>query len=332
MSAHFDAVNAYRLLGVDPSAPNDLVNTAYWLTASELQKLRAVDESVDATLYTITRSYELVASPQARAAYDESIGLSVTPVMVRPLSQIRRSLLARLLRRPIAESNFDYYEIVGLDSTASDRLLPEAYKIMRDHYLLAPDMRRRARLLSLLEEAYGLLSDREERERYDARRQNHTQSTQTTDPSTSNLAKKEAKQATLIEAPEPLHESVTAVEANRPVSDAPLTPTEPRTRAIGLALAKSVTAVRHALGSVSKMGKRFWNWETRLRVPRVVFRKEPAASAPAEEDKPAAAPIEQKSPPRAVPFKGSEAEEAFLGRLASRVERDSHPDDPDSGN
>lgn len=328
MSAHFDAVNAYSFLGVHPSAPNDLVNTAYWMTASDLQKRRAADESVDATLYTLTRCYELVASPQARAEYDAFIGLSVTPVMARPLSQIQRSLLSRLLRRRIANSSFDCYEMIGLDPTAPDRMLPEAYKIMRDQYLRAPDTRRRVRLLSLLDEAYGMLSDGEERRRYDERLQDRAQSTKMTNLSTSKLAKKEEKQARLAALPEHPRESVVAVkQSNRPPADTTATPTKPRARTIRLG--QSVAAVRHASGSVWKVAERFWNWETRIRLPKVGFRKKPAASRPPDEDKPAVAPAEHKSPSRAVPVKGSDAEEAFLGRLASRVQRDTHPDDPD---
>ena len=48
--------------------------------------------------------------------------------------------------------------------------MPDARRIMRDHYLKAPDDRRRAVLLSLLDEACGAIADATKRAQYDAKR------------------------------------------------------------------------------------------------------------------------------------------------------------------
>lgn len=311
MSADSDAVSAYRLLGVHPAAPNDLLNAAYWRTASELQRRRTDDESVDATLYAITRSYELIANPEARAAYDASIGLSVTPVMVRPLSQIRRSWLARLLRKAIADSSFDCYEMIGLDSSAPDRLLPEAYKIMRDHYLRAPDSRRRAHLLSALDEAYTVLSDEDRRRRYDAQRLKRT------DGSVSNSRRQHADPMP-TPSPQAIDKTPQAI-APDPPSDALNVQTDGRSRiSLNRAVAstrRGVVATWHAVkgGTAGALG-----------LPSRLGSTGPKKDSDTKS-------VDLKPLRRPASRKKADVEEVFLGRLATRVGQGEPPEDLHSG-
>ena len=313
-------MNAYSLLGVDPSAPDELVNIAYWAAAADLQQRRSNGESVDAVLYAVTRSYELISNPGARADYDASIGLHVSPVIARPLSQVRPSLLGRLLRGRVAGHTVDCYEVIGLDPAAPDKILLEAYQIMRDQYLRAPDSRRRLHLVSLLDEAYAVLSDRVERSRYDAQRVGRA-SSRPADRKVSSSpegADKQDEQETRDEVSARSRKTDAGVG---PASNAAPTSKEPDARKARRG--RTIATVRHA--SVSA-----WNVaRTNLRVPRVTFSRKPPAAKNIDEERRGNAPVDSKTA-RPAPYKAADAEEAFLGRLASRVHEDSHPDDSDS--
>jgi curved DNA-binding protein CbpA len=164
-------LTAYQLLGVDPCAPGDLVGAAYWMAVAELQPRRTADPEVDATLHAVTRAYETLSDHEKRAAYDASIGFTGTPVMTRRLPRQDRSLLRAILRRPPGSGGgIDYYEIIGLDPGVSPERIPQAYAIMRDYYLRAPDGRRRKRLIGWLDEAYSALTDAARRRQYDEER------------------------------------------------------------------------------------------------------------------------------------------------------------------
>lgn len=323
-------MNAYTLLGVHPAAPSELVNFAYWAAAADLQKRRSAGEPVDAVLHAMTRSYELISRPDSRAAYDASIGVLVTPFMIRPLSQVKPPLLSRLLRRRETGRGFDFYEIIGLDSAAPDGMLLEAYKIMRDQYLRAPDAQRRLHLLSSLDRAYAVLSRPEERSRYDAHNRDDSLSApvsgteKTSSPNRSEAGVDTASARGRRREPDAGVKRENASELD--------TVATPRThRILMIRPVQAVSAARRAVGSVWKIAKLAWSWEVRLSVPRFVFRKKSTATKDVNPEQLANTPKQPKISRRPVPYKSADPEEAFLGRLASRVQQDGRPEGPDTG-
>ena len=164
-------MTAYQLLGVDPSAPADLISAVYWMAVVELQPQRTAGPEVDATLHAVTRAYEALSDPEKRAAYDASIGFTGTPVMTRRLPKQTRSWLTAIFRRlPGSGGGIDHYEIIGLDPGVSPERIPQAYAVMRDYYLRAPDKRHRKHLIGLLDEACSTLTDAARRRQYDEER------------------------------------------------------------------------------------------------------------------------------------------------------------------
>lgn len=170
MSAEALARTAYELLGVDPSAPPELVAAVYWMDVSELQTQRTAGQPVDALLHSITRSYETISDPLRRAQYDSEIGNDAPPVMMRKLSAPRRSFLRRLFSRRPLSRDIDLYEIIGLAPAAEQAHVEEAYRVMRDVYLRAPSRRQRHLLMRLLDDAHQTLADADARAAYDSRR------------------------------------------------------------------------------------------------------------------------------------------------------------------
>jgi curved DNA-binding protein CbpA len=162
---------AYALLGIHPSAPAELADAAYWRSVIALQKQRAAGGDADSAIHALTSAFATLSDAQRRADYDLTIGYRGEPLISRRTLQLRRSILSRIVRRGSATAPaIDYYEIIGLDECASGEWVPDARRIMRDYYLKAPDDRRRAVLLSLLDEACSVISDVQKRAQYDAKR------------------------------------------------------------------------------------------------------------------------------------------------------------------
>lgn len=170
MSAPIGVQTAYKVLGVHPSAPGDLIVAVYWMTVGELQKRRAAGEAVDWLLHAVTRAYEMIGDPQHRAYYDQTIGNQVEPILTRPIRVPRRSLFSRLRGQRVPAPNVDYYEILGLDPEAPTSQVLEAYHVMRDTYLRAPNPRKRVVLIRVLNDALKIVGDPEQRARYDEKR------------------------------------------------------------------------------------------------------------------------------------------------------------------
>ncbi len=166
--------NYYEILGVHPLAPLDLISAAYWRLVGHAQAARSSDESVAANvaLLHLNKAYQTLIDSAARAAYNDSIGLSTQPLAK---ARARRGLLSRLIsitHRPLTGKYttppVDYYEVLRVHKSADASIIAEAYLTMRWHYLsLVNSGREPARLLSLLEEAYTVLSDAARRATYD---------------------------------------------------------------------------------------------------------------------------------------------------------------------
>lgn len=127
-------------------------------------------ETVDARLHAVTRAYEMIAEPLHRAHYDRTIGHRLEPVLTRPIRAPRRSLFSRLRGRRVPAPNVDYYEILGLGPEAPTSQAREAYHVMRDVYLRAPNPRKRMLLIRLLNDALAIVGDPEQRAHYDEKR------------------------------------------------------------------------------------------------------------------------------------------------------------------
>jgi len=165
----------YQALHVHPAAPQDLITAAYWKLTGLLQASRESDRAAEAGLYHLTRAYQILADHRSREAYDQSLGLAVQPLPRIPLRR-RSSWLPFARRAPEAEADksIDYYEMLRLDPNAHPAVLSEAYSVMRNYYLrLAEQGQARPELVYLLEEAYEVLSNPEDRSHYDeSRRKN----------------------------------------------------------------------------------------------------------------------------------------------------------------
>ena len=167
---------AYALLGIHPSAPAELADSAYWWSVIALQKQRAADRDADSAVHALTSAFAILSDAQRRADYNLTIGYQGEPLISRRTLQLRQSLFSRILRRGSETAPvIDYYEVMGLDDSAPGDWAPDARRIMRDHYLKAPDDRRRAVLLSLLDEACSVISDVPKRAQYDAKRRREAQ-------------------------------------------------------------------------------------------------------------------------------------------------------------
>lgn len=155
---------AYEVLAVHPTAPGELLSTAYWMAVEEIQKEREAGRRVDAALHLVTRAYERVSTPEVRSGYNLAIGQTAEPLTRRSPEKVGWGPFRR--RKP-----FDYYEVLGLHETAPPELVPEAVRVMESIYLRAPmPQRRRRELLAVLDVARVTLLDPGQRARYDARR------------------------------------------------------------------------------------------------------------------------------------------------------------------
>ena len=97
------AVDFYRLLRIDPDAPQELVAEAYWCLAGDIRDRLSRREGAERELDALNKAYAVLVDPVKREAYDET---------VRPRHQDyganvpnrretkRPSPLARLLVRP----------------------------------------------------------------------------------------------------------------------------------------------------------------------------------------------------------------------------------------
>lgn len=168
MANHNPRPNAYEQLGVHPNAPADLIASSYWLLVGELQKRRERGEYVDSALHELTRAYECVSDPKRRSEYDASIGHTLEPLALRPLSSLRHSFRGRRQHGDVLIGPLDHYEVLGISPSAPSEILLAAYQIMLNQYLRVPSRdKKRQQLLESLEDAYTTLSVPEKRQKYD---------------------------------------------------------------------------------------------------------------------------------------------------------------------
>ena len=122
----------YRLLQVDPDAPQLLVEEAYWHLVGKLLAGQAVTDEAQRELVALNAAYTLLAHPQRRRAYDAT----VKRVAELRLERAQRDRPAK--KRAPANSPEsppdpprDYYELLHVDRTADPTLIERAYSILR---------------------------------------------------------------------------------------------------------------------------------------------------------------------------------------------------------
>jgi len=169
-------LTGYDILQVHPAAPLDLITAAYWRLAGRAQAERATsDPSASATLWTLTRAYEVLSRPPSRAAHDQHYGIPPQPLA--PGVPPRRKGVRLLKRRKLLENgdpNVDYYEILRVAPGAEPGVIEEAYNVLRGLYIrLVKVGSVPSDLIDCLEEAWAITSDAERRQRYDEGRERH---------------------------------------------------------------------------------------------------------------------------------------------------------------
>lgn len=174
MQAQNGDLTGYDILQVHPAAPLDLITAAYWRLAGRAQAERAAsDPSASATLWTLTRAYEVLSRPPSRAAHDQHYGIPPQPLA--PTVPSRRKGMRLLKRRKLLDNgdpNVDYYEILRVAPGAEPAVIEEAYSVLRNLYIRLVKLGSEPRdLIDYLEEAWAITSDAERRQRYDEARE-----------------------------------------------------------------------------------------------------------------------------------------------------------------
>ncbi len=167
-------LTGYDILQVHPAAPPDLITAAYWRLAGRAQAERATsDPSASATLWTLTRAYEVLSRPRSRVAHDQHYGISPQPLA--PSVRSRRKGMSLLKRRKLLETgdpNVDYYEILRVAPGAEPAVIEDAYSVLRNLYIRLVRVGSEPRdLIDCLEEAWAITSDPVRRQRYDEDRE-----------------------------------------------------------------------------------------------------------------------------------------------------------------
>lgn len=155
------AVDFYRLLRVDPDAPQELVTEAYWYLASAIRAKLSLRQGAERELDALNNAYAVLVSPVKREAYDETVSRVVETRRERAERRTskRQPLLARLLVKPRPQT-VDPYELLRVDPAAGPALIARAYLILRTLYSRGEIAGSSAEQLELLAEARSQLLER----------------------------------------------------------------------------------------------------------------------------------------------------------------------------
>ena len=167
-----EELDHYRLLQLDPDAPQELIVEAYWHFAEKLRAQQDIGEGVYRELEGLNLAYTQLVVPERRQAYDA--GLERVLQIRRGRDRLRamrrkRPLLARILapeRDVQPKPMLDGYALLCVDPAADTPLIELAYRILRSLDLEPEDEALRSR--KELREAYETLIDEERRAAYDA--------------------------------------------------------------------------------------------------------------------------------------------------------------------
>jgi curved DNA-binding protein CbpA len=163
----------YQILQVHPAAPLDLITCAYWRLVNLAHAQGESDKASEIAVYHLTRSYQVLASPGARAEYDKSLGIATLSMQPHPVRKSSSAWAPATWHAHAAEndsddSSVDYYSLLRLDPLANQEIVAECYIVMRNHYLrLVEQMQVHPELIGLFERAYEVISDPKRRREYD---------------------------------------------------------------------------------------------------------------------------------------------------------------------
>lgn len=155
------AVDFYRLLRVDPDAPQELVTEAYWYLASGIRARLPVRQGAERELNALNNAYAVLVDPEKRQGYDETMSRVVEMRRERAERRTakRQPLLARLLVKPRPQT-VGPCELLRVDPAASPALIARAYLILRALYSRGEIAGSSAEQLQLLAEARSQLLER----------------------------------------------------------------------------------------------------------------------------------------------------------------------------
>jgi hypothetical protein len=154
-----------------------LITAAYWRLVSQAQTGGTADKAAEIAVYHLTRSYQVLADPHSRAAYDATLGISSADTAPPDVPARRRSSWVAALwqggpdGKPMPDAEVDYYELLRVDPLANPAIVEEAYTSMRNCYLRLAELgQARPAVVDLLEEAHAVIADPERRRLYDRSR------------------------------------------------------------------------------------------------------------------------------------------------------------------
>jgi curved DNA-binding protein CbpA len=159
------AIDYYRVLRLDPDAPQELVVEAYWCLADKLKAELAVRGAAESELAALNEAYAVLSITAQRDAYDRTVPRIVE--LRRQRAERARARKPWRLRHHNGVSRTDSYELLRVDETAPAALIARAYSILRT--LRAKEGAPREHLAELAE-ARSLLLNAETRKTYDVSR------------------------------------------------------------------------------------------------------------------------------------------------------------------
>ena len=178
------AEDHYRLLQLDPDAPQQLIAEAYWFLASRLRAEKLVRRSAERELVTLNAAYQVLAVAEQRRAYDATVArvLDLRREREERANAGRQSFPGRLFRKA-RRPQVDYYELLQIDPQAESLLIARAYTILRTLHSAEPAGDAPRANLAELAEARATLLDRTRRAAYDESRGRATTATSAPRPS-----------------------------------------------------------------------------------------------------------------------------------------------------
>jgi curved DNA-binding protein CbpA len=159
----------YRVLQVDPDAPQELVAEAYWYLVGRLQAGRQGTSALRKRLAALNEAYATLISPAHRMAYDATLP------RVERLRRHRARAMKSSSRRswlPLpghgqasgaSSRHLDCYAVLGIDPSAEAAIIDRAYSVLRMLCRDGPGSQVQA-----LTEAYAVLADAASRASHDA--------------------------------------------------------------------------------------------------------------------------------------------------------------------
>lgn len=162
----------YRLLHLDPDAPQQLIAEAYWFLASRLRAEKLTRRSAERELATLNAAYQMLALAEQRRAYDATVS------RVQELRRERASRAQTQRHPPFHLHLFkkrqrlqiDYYELLRIDPSAEAPLIARAYSILRTLHSKEATGESQGNYIEELARARSVLLNRSLRAEYDESR------------------------------------------------------------------------------------------------------------------------------------------------------------------